>query len=171
CRVAGCTMSDKFDDLDQREDAFERHLAGTTKIQKGALLSFRNKLTPPVEDYGLGTLAALGSWLTRPFFRESINFGDEPLGLICVGIEVVTDPSHEFDMAFVCWVLDCLDELSIAPRAAAVLGRAAAVDFSQARIDHTRLRSGEALDLDRVLPAIAEIVQVDEFVRADVFEN
>jgi len=61
------------------------------------------------EDHGLGMLGALGSWLARPFFGESINFGDEPLGLICVGIEVVTDPFREFCMAFVCWVLDSLD--------------------------------------------------------------
>jgi len=36
-------MSDKFDDLDQWESAFERRSVGRTKIMKGALLSFRNK--------------------------------------------------------------------------------------------------------------------------------
>src|SRR5205807_9259436 len=37
------TMSDKFDDLDQWESAFERRSVGRTKIMKGALLSYRKK--------------------------------------------------------------------------------------------------------------------------------
>jgi hypothetical protein len=32
---------------------------------------------------------------------ESINFRGEPLGVICVGIEVAADPTREFDVAFV----------------------------------------------------------------------
>jgi hypothetical protein len=36
-------MSDKLDDLDQSESAFERRSVGRTKIMKGALLFFSNK--------------------------------------------------------------------------------------------------------------------------------
>jgi hypothetical protein len=74
-------------------------------------------------------------------------------------------------MAFVLRVLDGLKELGIAPGAAAVFGRAAAVDLDQARIDDSGFGVGEALDPDRVLPAIAEVVKVRQRLRTDVFED
>src|SRR6185312_11129587 len=59
----------------------------------------------------------------------------------------------------------------IAPRSAAVLGRATSADLGQPRIKHAWLGIAEPLDLDRVLPAIAEVVEVDELLCSDIFEN
>ena len=47
-------------------------------------------------------------------------------------------------MAFVLRVLDGLKELGIAPGAAAVCGRAAAVDLDQARIDDSGFGVGQS---------------------------
>ena len=49
-------------------------------------------------------------------------------------------------------VFDGLDQLSVAPGTAAILRRAAAADFGQARVDHAGFRICEPLDLDRMLP-------------------
>jgi len=32
-------------------------------------------------------------------------------------------------------------------------------------------RADEALDLDRVLPAVAEVIEIDKLLRSDVFED
>jgi hypothetical protein len=56
----------------------------------------------------------------------------------------------------------------VAPRAATVLWRTAAADFNQARIERTKRRVGEAFDFDCVLPAIAEVIDIDELLRADI---
>ena len=53
------------------------------------------------------------------------------------------------------------------PRAAAVFERAADADLDQARIEQSELGVGEALDLDRVIPAVAEVVEVGQ--RPNVF--
>jgi hypothetical protein len=55
--------------------------------------------------------------------RIASSESGEPLGLVCVGIEVIADLFRELEVAFVRWVLDGLEELSIASRAAAILGR------------------------------------------------
>ena len=73
-------------------------------------------------------------------------------------------------MAFVLWVLDGFEEIGIAPGAAAVFRRAASADLDQARVEHPGLGIGEAFDRNRLLPAIAEVVDVSQRVRADVFE-
>ena len=41
----------------------------------------------------------------------------------------------------------------------------------EARIKHTRFGIGETLDLDRVLPSVAEVIEIDELPGADIFEN
>ena len=85
-----------------------------------------------------GAFGGLGSRLARPFFGESVNLRGEPRGLVCVRIEVVTDPFGEFGVPFVLRVLDSFEELGIAPGAAAVLGRAAVAGADSAHLARGR---------------------------------
>lgn len=64
-------------------------------------------------------------------------------------------------MALVFGVLDGLDEFEIAEGAAAILGRTVTADLDQAWIALAWLRIDETLDLDRVLPGVAEVIEVD----------
>jgi hypothetical protein len=82
----------------------------------------------------------------------------EPLGIDCVRIEVVRDPIFELGMTFV------LGMDRVAPGAAHVLGRAASRDLDQARIKNAGYRVDETLDFDRVLPAVAKVVEVSELL-------
>ena len=60
---------------------------------------------------------------------------------------------------------------TVAPGTADVFGRTASRDVDQARVCDARHGIGDALDFDRVLPAIAEVVEIFEGLHADVFEN
>src|SRR5689334_5225933 len=74
-------------------------------------------------------------------------------------------------MAFVVCVLESFEQFGVAPGAAAVFGRTATADFEEARVEHTGFGVDEPLDFDPVLPAVAEVVEIDEPLRPDVFEN
>jgi hypothetical protein len=77
-----------------------------------------------------------------------------------MGIEVVGEPFFEFAMALVAGIDDGLEELAIAPRTTDVLGRAVALGFDQTRIKDARFAIDQALDLDRVFPAVAEVIEI-----------
>ncbi len=126
---------------------------------------------PSGEGRGSSAVGALAGGFARPFPGECINFRGEPLGLVGVGIEVVTDPLCKLGVALVLWIGNSFEHFGVAPRAATVLGRTAAADFNQARIERTRRGVGEAFDFDRVLPAIAEVIEIDELLCADIFED
>jgi hypothetical protein len=64
-----------------------------------------------------------------------------------------------------------MSEFGIAPGAAAIFWRAATADLDQARVEHAWLGIGEMLDLDRVLPTVAEVIEVRQRLCADVFED
>jgi hypothetical protein len=128
-------------------------------------------MNPSGQGHVSGAARAFVGGLGGPFFDESINFRGEPHSLVGVGIEVVPDPLCEVFVTLVLGVSDGLDQFDIAPGSAAVFGRTAADDFDQAPIEHTRCGIGEALDLDRVLPAIAEVLEIHEGLCADVLED
>jgi putative heme iron utilization protein len=50
-------------------------------------------------------------------------------------------------------------------------GRAASCNVDQARIKNTGFRLEEALDLDRVPPAIAKVIEISQRLCADIFED
>ncbi len=93
------------------------------------------------------------------------------LDLDHIGIEGVAVPFRDFRVALVLRVRDRLEEIGIPPGTADVFGWTAPPGFGQARVCEARHRLGDALDLDRVLPAVAEIVEVLERLRADLFED
>ncbi len=74
-------------------------------------------------------------------------------------------------MAFVRGVVDRFQQFGIAPRAADIFRRATAAGLDQARIELARLWIDETLDLDRVLPTVAEVVKVAQLLRADILEH
>ena len=88
-----------------------------------------------------------------------------------MGIEVVGEPFFEFAMALVAGIGDGLEELAIAPRTTDVLGRAVALGFDETRIKDARFAIDQALDLDRVFPAVAEVIEILQRPRADVFDD
>ncbi len=78
-------------------------------------------------------------------------------GIDDVGIEVVGESLLEFGVAFVLRIVGGLKEFGVAPRLTDIFGRAASGCFEQAGIKNAGLGIDEAFDLDRVLPAIAEV--------------
>ena len=51
------------------------------------------------------------------------------------------------------------------------MGEAASCSVDQARIKNTEFRLEEALDLNRVLPAIAKVIEISQRLCADIFED
>src|SRR5215813_13044322 len=86
-------------------------------------------------------------------------------------VEVVGEPFLELAVALVAGVVEGLQELTIAPRTTDVLGWTVALGLDQAGIKHARFGIDQAFDLDRVLPAIAEVVEILQGLCADVFEG
>jgi hypothetical protein len=74
-------------------------------------------------------------------------------------------------VALVFLVADRLQHFGIAPGAADILGRTSATRFDQPRAKDAELGICEALDFDRVLPTVAEVVEIAERLGACVFEN
>jgi hypothetical protein len=74
-------------------------------------------------------------------------------------------------VAFVFRIFDSVKQLGVTPRPSAILRRTAAANLDEARIEHTRFGIGETLDLDRVFPSVAEVIEIDELPGADIFEN
>jgi hypothetical protein len=72
-------------------------------------------------------------------------------------------------MTFVLGTCNSVEQLGITKRSAAILWGTATTHFDEARIEHAGFGIDEPLDHNRVLPSIAEVVEVDEFLRVDVF--
>src|ERR1700741_1042436 len=86
-------------------------------------------------------------------------------------VEVVCQPFFELAVALVAGIGEGLEEFAIAPRTTDVLGWAVALGLNQAGIKHARFGIDQTLDLDCVLPAIAEVVEILQGLCADVFED
>lgn len=84
-----------------------------------------------------------------------------------------SSPIHSVSsgVAFVLGICDGFDQFCITKGTAAVFRRTAAAHLDQARIQHAGFRIGEAFDLDGVLPSVAEVVEIEQFLGADVFEE
>ena len=119
----------------------------------------------------LAGMAALGGGLARPALGECGDVFGQPIDVDDMGIEVVCEPFFEFAMALMAGIGEGFEELAIAPRTTDVLGRAAALGFDQARIKDARFGIDQAFDLDRVLPAIAEVVEILQRLGSDVLEH
>ena len=72
-------------------------------------------------------------------------------------------------MLLVVWIGDRFEELVVTPGTADILGRTTRGRFDPARIRNAFRGFGNALDADRMFPAVAEIVEVFERANADVF--
>src|SRR5262245_49134021 len=77
-----------------------------------------------------------------------------------IRVEVVLIPFPELGVALVLRVGDGFQEFSIARWPTDIFRRPAAGGVKQTRIELTRQGSADALDFDRVLPAVAKIVDV-----------
>ena len=91
-------------------------------------------------------------------------------GVDRIGIEGVADPFRKLCMAQVLGVSDGFEEFCVAPGTADVFGRTATCGVDQARVCGTRRGIGDVLDLDRVLPAVAKVVEIFERLHADVLD-
>jgi hypothetical protein len=65
-------------------------------------------------------------------------------------------------VALVLGIGNRLEIIRVAPRPSDVFGRAAALRGKEAGIGERRLRRGMSFDLDRVLPAVAEVIKIVE---------
>src|SRR5215471_5528319 len=74
-------------------------------------------------------------------------------------------------MLLVVRISDCVEEVVVSPGAADILRRATSGCGDQARIGHAWDGISDALDADRMLPAVAEVVEVFERSGADVFQR
>ena len=102
------------------------------------------------------TSAAAARWLAGPTSSELGELAVEGIALDRLRIEGGAVPFGQLGMALVSWIDDGLEELGIAPGSADVFGRAAALGLDQAGIGETRCWIADALDLERMFPAIAE---------------
>ena len=85
-------------------------------------------------------------------------------------VKAARAPFEHLGLGFVLRVGQRSQELLIARGTAHVFGRAAADSFEENRIDQTRMRVGDALDPDRMLPAIPEVVEIRQGLGAGVSE-
>ena len=126
---------------------------------------------PCGEGRGSDCKFALDGWLARPCLGQ----GYDSLGMIVdvdrVGIERPASPLDHLGMVFVLQIGDGLEELGIAPRTADVLGRAAPHGVDQERVCQAGDGIRDALDLDRVLPAVSEVLEVAQGLRAGVLDD
>lgn len=74
-------------------------------------------------------------------------------------------------MAVMVGIGDDLKKLAITPRTADVLWRTSPCGRDQAGISDTRERIRDTLDLDGVLPTVAEVIEVPDRFHAEVFEQ
>src|SRR5271166_1244679 len=74
-------------------------------------------------------------------------------------------------MALMAGILESFDEVTVAPGAADVLRGAAPGSFDQSRIGDVRFRVRQTFDLDRMLPAVAEVVEIAQRLDSGVFED
>jgi hypothetical protein len=95
----------------------------------------------------------------------------QPIDIDDMGIEVIGEPFFEFAMALVFGIGDGFEELAMAPRTADVFLRATALGFDQARIKNARFRIDQTFDLDRVFPTVAEVIEILQRLRSDIFEH
>lgn len=89
----------------------------------------------------------------------------------CGGIEAGVVPFSELFVALMVWVGDCFEVLLVARGAADVLGRASADGFKEARIKNAGLGLNRPLEAHRMLPAIAEVVEISQAPRAGAVQN
>jgi len=111
---------------------------------------------------GRGSFGAvsLARRFARPLLGERCELFGVRFGFDGVGIEGAADPFGQLGVAFVLQIGDRLEEVGVSPRPAAILGRAAPDRLDQARVLNARLGVEDTLDLDRVFPAVAEVVEM-----------
>ena len=74
-------------------------------------------------------------------------------------------------MALVLWVVDGFQEFGIAPGAANVFRWATSYSVDHARICNAGYGIGDAQEFDRMLPAVAEVIEILQRFDADIFKN
>jgi hypothetical protein len=84
----------------------------------------------------------------------------EGLGLGIGWIEVAADPLQPLGVLVVVRIGDRIEEVAVSPGAADILGRAASGGCDEARVGDAGHGISDALDADRVLPAVAEVVEI-----------
>ena len=75
-------------------------------------------------------------------------------------IELAADPLQPLGVLLVVRIGDRIEDVAVAPGAADILWRAASGCFGEARVGNAGHGISDALDADRVLPAVAEVVEV-----------
>jgi hypothetical protein len=94
-----------------------------------------------------------------------------PLDVDCIRIEFLAAPLHALVVAFMIGISECFEELAVAPGSANVLRWATSGRFDQTWIKKPGDRLGDALDPDRVFPAVAKVIEIFERLAADVFQD
>ncbi len=89
----------------------------------------------------------------------------------CPRVEAVWAPFKHLGMGSVLRVSEGGEELLIAGRSTDILGWAPACSLDENRIGLARIGGADAFDLDRVLPAVAEVVEVLQGFCPGVLEN
>src|ERR1022692_3902109 len=79
-------------------------------------------------------------------------------------VKLTTEPFKPLLVLTVFWILDRFEEVAVTPGTATVLRRAGTAAFDAARILHLGVSLQHLLDLDNVIPIVAEIVGVAEFL-------
>lgn len=86
-------------------------------------------------------------------------------------VEVVAEPLPDFGVAFVIGILERFDHLGVARGTADIFGRATSGGLDQSGICIVRFGIRYPFDLDRVLPAVAEVIEIARRLGSGVFER
>ncbi len=100
----------------------------------------------------------LGRRFAGPGLREFCDGAGQVVEPYGIRIEIFADPLLRVGMDLVHRVGESVQELGITPRGTDVFRRTASNGIDQDRVCQAGDRVGDALDLDRMLPAVAEVV-------------
>ena len=75
-------------------------------------------------------------------------------------IEVVANPLPDFSVTLMLWIIESFEYLGVPPGAADILGRTTPGRLDEARISDVRFGSDHPFDLDRMLPAVAKVMEI-----------
>src|SRR6266851_5714934 len=100
--------------------------------------------------------------------REALG---NAVGIDHVRVKVVGHPFLAFDMALVPRISNGFEGFDITWRTADVFRRAPPGGFQEARIELAEYGISKAFDLDGMLPAIPEVVEITQGLCAGVFNN
>ena len=124
---------------------------------------------PSAEDRG--SAAPAGRWSAGALLGEAVHGLSEELDIGVGWIERAADPLQPLGVLLAVWISDRIEELAVSPGPADIFRWAASDCFDEAGVGDAGDGIGDALDSNRVFPAVAKVVEVFERFGADILQH